>query len=334
MYTIILISYNEEKYILKTLESIRYQVQHYGEGRSFQLIVADDCSVDQTQNVVRFWLSKYESLFERVDCIFQEKNVGTCRNVASALRMIKGDLFYSVAGDDLLSSTDIFSVLERNKGIDVLSTPALVMRDWTLSQKKSDYRDIFAQSLYTSEYIAWAVGLGCPNQVGTIWNCRVNTEEMITYMESYHLLDDRPRFYAIWKNEQPVTYRFENIPLIIYGKNEFSVSQKTGIHLSAINTDLYQFQKAVYEDQKGLWNKFCAGAQMLSVQLRGKRVVGGIRYLSPYYLREQLLRLVGWKKRREMFRQMKETYILCNQKMVDEVVESANKLQHEFLQTS
>ena len=309
MYTFIIISYNEEKYILEALESIRYQIDNYGKGRSYQLIIADDNSMDNTKVLVDKWLLRYNELFADVTKIYQKENVGTCKNIADAMREIKGTIFFSTAGDDLISPVDVFTVLEQNSDVDVLANIPLMMTNGEIDSEKKKYKDALAQITYTSKYINWSVALGCPIQAGASWNKRLNTDRVLSFMEIFRLLDDRPRYYAIWRYEAPVKYKFINVPLLIYRKNENSVTQLKGKHHSAINKDLISFYDTCERMEKNLLYKLCIHIQRNFVKFRVSGIIGYLRYISPYYIVEQIRRLHYRKKSNIIFEEFRNKYI-------------------------
>ena len=91
------ISYNAEKTILETLESIKNQTYQH-----IELIISDDCSKDNTVNIVRSWLKDNSSRFADAKLITVEKNTGICANLNRALRECRGEWIKGIAADDIL----------------------------------------------------------------------------------------------------------------------------------------------------------------------------------------------------------------------------------------
>ena len=56
LVSVVVITYNSEKYILETLESIK--TQSY---KNLELIISDDCSKDDTVMICRDWLDNRSS---------------------------------------------------------------------------------------------------------------------------------------------------------------------------------------------------------------------------------------------------------------------------------
>ena len=105
-------AYNQEDVITETLNSFRYQIDRYGDGKSFVLIIVDDASKDNTVAVVQSWLKKYSFIF--VDVVFKinDTNLGTVKNYQYILDSIPKECNFKIlAGDDVLSSNNIFDGL-------------------------------------------------------------------------------------------------------------------------------------------------------------------------------------------------------------------------------
>ena len=69
--------YNQEKIVLETLNSIKYQVVHFGKEYDTQIIFTDDNSSDNTVKVIETWLDTNRSLFCSVIKHWNHENLGT-----------------------------------------------------------------------------------------------------------------------------------------------------------------------------------------------------------------------------------------------------------------
>ena len=92
LVTIIAVCYNHARFVIECLESIRSQTY-----TNVQIIIMDDCSKDDSVNVIRSWIEHYA-----VDCtlIAHEKNQGVCRTFNEALELSKGEYISLIATDD------------------------------------------------------------------------------------------------------------------------------------------------------------------------------------------------------------------------------------------
>ncbi len=111
-FTFCSFTYNQERLILQQLESIRYQIEHYGQGIKCRYVLADDHSADSTVGTVEKWLERNGSLFSSVTMAVSDVNRGIVRNFENALNNISTDCFKIMAGDDFYYKNDIFAVYE------------------------------------------------------------------------------------------------------------------------------------------------------------------------------------------------------------------------------
>lgn len=91
--TIIMPSYNMGEYISEALDSIFMQKTNY----SYQIIVADDCSDDNTIEIVKSYQSKYPN---KITLLTSETNQKLYRNVLRAYAITKTPYFCVLDPDD------------------------------------------------------------------------------------------------------------------------------------------------------------------------------------------------------------------------------------------
>lgn len=97
LVSVCVITYNSSNYILEALESVYNQTY-----QNIELIVSDDCSKDDTVNIVEQWLQNKRCRFVEAKVLKVEQNTGTTKNCNRALRACKGEFMKSFAGDDVL----------------------------------------------------------------------------------------------------------------------------------------------------------------------------------------------------------------------------------------
>lgn len=90
---IILITYNHSNYIRPALESILMQETSH----NVEIIVADDCSTDNTVEIIKEYESKTKFVFHY---LHKEQNVGYIRNYQQAFATCTGDYVAIMEGDD------------------------------------------------------------------------------------------------------------------------------------------------------------------------------------------------------------------------------------------
>ena len=113
-FTFATLTYNQENYILEHLESIRYQIEHFGQEREIYYVLADDCSSDRTVELAQKWLNRNRKLFKGIEIVAATQNQGIVRNYEQALRHIQTNQFKLLAGDDLYYCENIFDLDTHN----------------------------------------------------------------------------------------------------------------------------------------------------------------------------------------------------------------------------
>lgn len=90
--SVIVITYNQEKWIEKTLESILSQKTNY----KYEIIIGEDFSSDNTRKICQEYVDKYENVL----LTEQDSNLGVVGNFANCLKQCKGKYIMVCAGDD------------------------------------------------------------------------------------------------------------------------------------------------------------------------------------------------------------------------------------------
>jgi glycosyltransferase involved in cell wall biosynthesis len=97
LVSVVVITYNSMKYVLETLQSIKNQT--YG---NIELIVSDDCSTDQTLEIIEGFVLENGNFFERVEIVKSSRNSGITPNCNRGILASSGVYIKPIAGDDLL----------------------------------------------------------------------------------------------------------------------------------------------------------------------------------------------------------------------------------------
>jgi glycosyltransferase involved in cell wall biosynthesis len=92
LVSVIAICYNHSRFIVECLESIRSQTY-----QNIELVIVDDCSVDDSTEVIRQWIQSTGSsaTFVAHDC-----NTGICRSRNDALALVNGTYVSFISTDD------------------------------------------------------------------------------------------------------------------------------------------------------------------------------------------------------------------------------------------
>jgi glycosyltransferase involved in cell wall biosynthesis len=98
-------TYNRSEFIGPLLNSLK---ELSTLGIPYEIIVCDNDSTDDTENVIGQWLSEYENIVY----FKQKKNVGAPNNIISAYRLARGEFCVYLADDDRLDIRVLKSYLE------------------------------------------------------------------------------------------------------------------------------------------------------------------------------------------------------------------------------
>jgi glycosyltransferase involved in cell wall biosynthesis len=97
LVSVAVITFNSERFILDTLESVKRQTY-----KNIELVISDDCSTDKTVDICSKWLSENIYDFKRTVIIRSEINTGISANINRAIQASNGIWIKTIAGDDLL----------------------------------------------------------------------------------------------------------------------------------------------------------------------------------------------------------------------------------------
>ncbi|HSD06127.1 glycosyltransferase [Flavobacterium sp.] len=93
LVTIICLCYNHEMYVAESLNSVINQSYP-----AIELIIVDDCSSDDSKEVIRKWLINYPE----IRFITNETNLGNTKSFNKALKHAQGEFIIDLATDDIL----------------------------------------------------------------------------------------------------------------------------------------------------------------------------------------------------------------------------------------
>lgn len=148
--SVCVVTYNQEKYIAKCLQSILDQETDF----DFDVIVSDDCSKDKTREIINSFAEKYP---EKIKPIFHPKNIGASRNFIYTHQQAEGDYIAHVDGDDyclpgkLQAQSDY---LDANPECNIVWHPVIVeMPDGTFKKTSVDAGGVYRRKFYRRDII-------------------------------------------------------------------------------------------------------------------------------------------------------------------------------------
>jgi glycosyltransferase involved in cell wall biosynthesis len=142
LVSIVLGTYNGEKYLKEQIDSILWQTYP-----NIELIITDDCSTDGTPAILREFAGKYENVY----IYFNETNLGLVRNFEKAVKYAQG-AYIAFADQD-----DIWLPEKIQRLVDIIGNNMLIHSDSAyidaegnlMGKKVSDYRHLITgKNLY------------------------------------------------------------------------------------------------------------------------------------------------------------------------------------------
>ncbi len=96
-------TYNMESYLAQCIDSILKQEVDF----TYEVLVADDCSSDNSREIIREYDKKYPGL---VKAIYNPVNLGVSRNLCNLIKQANGDFIIQIDGDDFLTDNSKFQL--------------------------------------------------------------------------------------------------------------------------------------------------------------------------------------------------------------------------------
>lgn len=119
LVSIAVITYNQQDSLPKTLDSLLAQKVDF----PFEIVVGEDCSTDQTREVLLDYAKRYPEIIKPV---FNETNKGILGNYISTLSHCSGKYMSACAGDDFWNDADKLQmqvdILENNPEVGLVYT--------------------------------------------------------------------------------------------------------------------------------------------------------------------------------------------------------------------
>ncbi len=110
MVSILMITYNHEKFIGDAIRGVLMQLTDF----SVELIIGEDCSTDNTRNIILEYVEKYPDIIRP---LLPESNLGMMKNFIKTMEAAKGKYIALCEGDDFW--TDQYKL---QKQVDFLDT--------------------------------------------------------------------------------------------------------------------------------------------------------------------------------------------------------------------
>lgn len=231
-YSFGILTYNQEKYILELLESIKYQIIKYGEGIDFNLYLSDDASKDRTVAIASAWIEENSELFQEYEIVVASDNKGTTTGYYNLLNRIKTEFFKVIAGDDVFARNDIFEDLKNEKIGQAIAHMPLILRDGSL--ERADhllYSNLIHQNeigTHTKEVKKFRYG-GYVNTPSFFPTRSLINNQCVDYMRQFMIFEDDPTWYMMLKTNKNLRITFDIKIKVLYRFHSGAVSNSGSV---------------------------------------------------------------------------------------------------------
>lgn len=246
MFTFVTITFNQEKYIIEHLESIKYQIEKFYSGKKVNLIISDDCSQDNTVLFAKKWIEQHRDIFSEVETLISNKNQGVVKNYLRATNAVKTPAYKLLAGDDLYYKNNIFETVEELINQEIIFTPVIYFNEDTAWNPQEMSRLL---ALKGPDQIRKAFKFHNPfNAPGAFYRTDLIQDEGLRgFISQYKWIEDLSSYYYLFKKKPTLNYGIKIKPYILYRSS-------VGISNNKKNekNDVFQIEFATIEKDFGI----------------------------------------------------------------------------------
>lgn len=240
LVSIIVITYNSSKFVLETLESVRNQTY-----QNIELIISDDCSMDDTVEVCENWIKNNHNRFIRTEIITSNENKGISQNCNKGIGVARGEWIKLIAGDDILIETCLsqyITFIDNNDFNFIFSkTDFIYPKDYMgIFKMKDHFENNYSKFNVSNQYLELLKFNFVPAATSFI-NLK-KLKELGGFNENFPMMEDHPLWIKITKsgerlgfmNEYTTKYRIHGLSM------SGNLGSKSNSNQQIINKIYYQ----------------------------------------------------------------------------------------------
>jgi glycosyltransferase involved in cell wall biosynthesis/predicted SAM-dependent methyltransferase len=227
LISVIVTSYNHEKYIKQAIDSILSQ-----KNVNMEILLADDCSKDKTLTIMKKYAKEYPNIIRLLE---RKNNLGLSKNIQDCIKQSKGDYIAFCEGDDYwIDDYKLYkqvNFLNVNKNVTLCFNQMKIMQnlpgeDIQFLEHDGQKRSIKQNFLYiNTRHII------LENLIGNLTSCVFRAEVIKGFPE--HIYSDivADWMFGILSSEKGVLYLMPDIMSVyrIHGSNLWSTNNHDNI---------------------------------------------------------------------------------------------------------
>ncbi|MDR2221789.1 MAG: glycosyltransferase [Flavobacteriaceae bacterium] len=258
--SVAMLTYGHIDYIKQAIESVLIQETNF----PIQLVIAEDCSPDNTREIVKEYQKKYPHI---IKLILQDVNVGAIENNHVLLENLDGYYIAPLEGDDYWSDSKKLQqqvdFLEQNLEYNLIYTDA---RYFTQKTQKFD--------LQRTQQISGFDDLLVKNRIFTLTTC-FRREVLDSYLkEDYENLKTLPfGDYSLWLHAT-IHGKAKYLPIV---SSVYRILEESASHSKDINR-IVDFEEKINTCRMYYLNKYYTGdKEQLKKKLLGSKTLSIVR---------------------------------------------------------
>lgn len=220
-----ILCYNQERFIVEHLESIKYQIDNFGKDYQVNLVISDDCSTDNTIVIAKKWLDKNSGLFNCVDIIVSKINQGIVGNFIQLVSNIKTTNFKTLAGDDIYYKNNIFKASE-DADVTVTLPVRFNVKGVIVPVENYEFKKILFSNnpkKFIKERLQYSNPLDAP---GVFYSKKLLTQKLFEILKDYTWTEDTPMWNYMFNLEESSVVASTKV-FVMY-RMDFGISSNTG----------------------------------------------------------------------------------------------------------
>jgi glycosyltransferase involved in cell wall biosynthesis len=219
--TVCVVTYNQEKYIKQCLQSIVDQKADF----EFEVIVSDDCSTDNTRQIIIDFASKYKN----IKPLLRTENIGALENFIDTHSRGNARYICHMDGDDYWLPTKLqkqVDFLDENEECNLLWTRSLFLREDKLLVDNIVTKDVFNRRFYREDIIKYiAIGTNSSHMYRSKFKIKKRPDfDVVDYYKNVETVDTG---YASFVNGEALTVYRVGVGISSSGTNVVNIMLKS-----------------------------------------------------------------------------------------------------------
>ena len=249
LVTIGVLSYNNARFIIETLDSIKAQTYS-----NIELIIVDDCSKDNSVVLITEWLNEHRYPAE---FIVNEKNLGICKSLNIILSKANGKYFVPFSSDDIMMAGRIENEVNTFEGQGD-EVGAIYSDAYVINELSEPFYGWFIQKYRQFETLP----------TGDIFNDLV----VRNFIPAVAIMIRRSVFFLIGNYDESLPYEDYDMHLRIAKSYKFInhsfVTVKYRVHSKSLSKNFIDWEKIHFNIYKKHIEKDAVRKKMLSILYR------------------------------------------------------------------